>query len=82
MATNRVVTATEFKAKCLSMLDEVQQSGGVITVTKRGNPVAVLGPAPKKGFKSPAGSWRGRMKIVGDIIDTSSMWEGSRLMGK
>jgi len=33
---NRVVSATEFKAKCLALLDEVEEQGGTITVTKTG----------------------------------------------
>jgi len=42
---NRVVTATELKAKCLALLDEVNASGTAITVTKRGRPVATLRPS-------------------------------------
>ena len=38
------VKASEFKAKCLAMLDEVAASGQEITVTKRGKPVAKLVP--------------------------------------
>jgi prevent-host-death family protein len=38
----RVVSATEFKAKCLALLDEVEQQADTITITKRGRPVAVL----------------------------------------
>jgi prevent-host-death family protein len=45
---NRVVTATEFKAKCLALLDEIDEKGGTMTVTKRGRPVATVGPAPKR----------------------------------
>lgn len=77
MAKGRVVNATEFKAKCLSILDEVDQGGAVITVTKRGRPVAVVGPAPKAPWKSPRGSWVGRARIVGDIvnIDMSGLWD-------
>ena len=32
----RVIGATEFKAKCLALLDEIEEHGGTITVTKRG----------------------------------------------
>ena len=32
MAT-RIVSATEFKAKCLSLLDEMEQGGEPITIT-------------------------------------------------
>jgi prevent-host-death family protein len=73
----RVVSATEFKAKCLGLLDEIQQRGEPITITRRGLPVAVLGPAKRRAWKSPKNSWAGRARIVGDIVDhdTSSLWE-------
>jgi prevent-host-death family protein len=74
---NRTISVTEFKAKCLSMIDEIEQAGGSITLTKRGRPVAVLVPTPKKPWKSPRGSWTGKAQIVGDIvhIDTSRLWD-------
>ena len=77
MGKNRVVSATEFKAKCLSLLDEIEQNGAQITVTRRGTPVAVLGPAPREAWKSPANSWASRARIVGDIVnaDTSGLWD-------
>lgn len=72
----RVVSATEFKAKCLALLDEIEEQGASITVTRRGRPVAVLSPAKKKGFKSPANSWAGRMRIVGDIVNSDpNIWD-------
>lgn len=42
---------TEFKATCLSLIDEVRAGGGEVIITKRGKPVARLMPleqAPKK----------------------------------
>ena len=73
----RVVSATEFKAKCLARLDEIEQRGGPITITRRGRPVAVLGPATRSAWKSPRNSWTGKARIVGDIVstDTSRLWE-------
>jgi prevent-host-death family protein len=71
----KVVSVTEFKAKCLALLDEVETSGESITVTRRGRPCAVVGPAPKKAWKSPANVLAGRVKIVGDIDDTSDLWK-------
>ena len=50
---DRVVSATEFKAKCLAILDEIEQHGGPITITRRSRPVAVLGPAKGTAWKSP-----------------------------
>jgi prevent-host-death family protein len=66
------VSATDFKAKCLALLDEVNKGGGSITITKRGKPVAVLQPAAKKApFKSSRGIFEGQMEIVGDIVHFS-----------
>jgi prevent-host-death family protein len=39
------VPATEFKARCLALIDQVHDSGQPITITKRGKVVAVLQPA-------------------------------------
>jgi prevent-host-death family protein len=76
---DRVVSATEFKAKCLALLDEIEQRGGPIIITRRGRPVAVLGPAKKKGWKSPANSWAGRAEIVGDIVNADpDLWDVTR----
>jgi prevent-host-death family protein len=71
------VSATEFKAKCLAYLDEIEQHGGPITITRRGRPVAVLGSAKRTAWKSPRNSWAGKVEIVGDIVnlDTSGLWE-------
>ncbi len=37
--------ASEFKAKCLALLDQVHERGEPITITKRGKVVARLVPA-------------------------------------
>jgi prevent-host-death family protein len=73
---DRVFGATEFKAKCLALLDELEEQGGTITVTKRGRPVATVRPAKKAAYKSPRGAWVGKIEIVGDIVneDTSHLW--------
>jgi len=70
MAT-RTVSATEFKAKCLALFDEVQQSGDSITITKRGLPVAVVSPPKRRARarKSSMNSLAGKVKIVGDIVN-------------
>ena len=74
---NRIVNATEFKAKCLAYLNEIEQHGGPITITRRGRPVAVLGRAKRTAWKSPRNCWAGKVEIVGDIVnlDTSDLWE-------
>ena len=41
------IAAGEFKAKCLSLLDDVALTGKELIVTKRGKPVAKLVPLTK-----------------------------------
>ena len=41
----RSIPASEFKAKCLALLDEVAQKRETLVVTKRGKPVAKVVPA-------------------------------------
>ena len=71
----RTVKATEFRAKCLKLMDEVAESGGEIVITKNGKPVAKLTayrerppePAPEK-MESMYGKDRGKIVIIGDIV--------------
>jgi len=46
--TMQTITASEFKAKCLHLMDEVNRTGEEITITKNGKPVSVLKP-----YRSP-----------------------------
>lgn len=49
------ITATQFKAKCLRLLDEVAQTGRPLTITKHGKPVARLEPAERsRGLEGSA----------------------------
>ncbi len=77
LKTTNLVNATEFKAKCLAMLDEMELRGQTITITKWGKPVAVLGPPEHDAWKSPKNSWAGKAEIVGDIVntDTADLWD-------
>lgn len=63
----RVIEALELQAKCLTLVDEVADTGRTIVVTKNGKPLAELVPhrAPKR---SPLGIWKGKIRIKGDII--------------
>ena len=40
----REITATQFKARCLRLLDEVAETGETLVVTKHGRPVARVVP--------------------------------------
>lgn len=75
MPKQHVINATEFKSKCLALLDEVDRTGGAITVTKRGRPVAILSPAPRVALPSLRNSWAKKGRIVGDIITPFMEWD-------
>lgn len=63
----QTIAAGEFKAKCLHLLDEVQQSRKEIVITKRGRAVARLAPVEEE-FPSVFGRMKGSGVILGDII--------------
>ena len=61
------ISAAEFKAKCLELMDSVAATGASVVVTKRGRPVARLSPVrARRG--SAFGSMKGRIRILGDIV--------------
>lgn len=53
----REITATQFKARCLRLLDEVAQTGETLVITKHGRPVARVEPPLR------ADDLRGSVKI-------------------
>ena len=62
------IGAGEFKAKCLSILDEVGSSRQGIVITKRGVPVARLLPVEETTSEPLFGRMAGTIQIRGDII--------------
>ena len=62
------IAAGEFKAKCLKLMDAVQEEGTEFVITKRGKPVAKLVPIAPKRRKPIFGCMKGRIKITGDIM--------------
>jgi prevent-host-death family protein len=70
------IAAGEFKARCLRILDEVQDGGVEYIVTKRGRAVArVSSPGSSKKPQANAplvpkgyGCMRGKIRVIGDIL--------------
>jgi len=61
------ISATQFEAHCLALLDEVWSTGKSIVVTKDGKPLVKLVPA-KAADQDIFGFMVGKGKIVGDIV--------------
>ena len=71
----RTIKASEFKAKCLKLMNEVAESGTEYVITKNGRPVSRLVPYRRKP-KSLFGIDRGRLEILGDIDEPLDVeWE-------
>ena len=74
-AGSRTIKASEFKAHCLRLMEEVAESGEDIAITKRGRPVSRLVPwrdPPQKLL----GADRDIIRIHGDIVDPLDVeWE-------
>jgi prevent-host-death family protein len=61
------VPATEFKAKCLELMDRVAERRATYVITKRGRPVAKLVPADPPRKKTIFGCMADQTTFVGDI---------------
>jgi prevent-host-death family protein len=69
----REIAISEFKAKCLGILEEVRKTRKPICVTRFGVPVAeVVSPSPGKPKGRRLGSMVGTGRIVGDIVGSIS----------
>ena len=62
------VPATEFKARCLELMDRVAERRESFVITKRGKPVARLVPMDRKPKDSIFGWLRGQAWERGDIV--------------
>ncbi len=76
------VAISEFKAKCLGMLEQVRKTRKPIRITRFGEPVAeVVPPSPGKRPANWLGCMAGTAKILGDIVrpvSSQSDWEAAR----
>jgi prevent-host-death family protein len=70
------LAASEFKARCLALLDRVHERGETVTITKRGRVVARLVPAGDTDER-PWLRLRGSAKWTGDpfapVVDESDI---------
>jgi len=61
------ISASQFKARCLSLMDEVASSGTVLVITKNGKPVAELHPCRGQRRASPFGL-HPQTRLLGNVI--------------
>lgn len=75
------VAISEFKAKCLSLIDQVQKTRKPLLITRFGKPVAEVIPPSPKPATDWIGSMRDKIEILGDIVSPANEpdeWEALR----
>jgi prevent-host-death family protein len=74
----KTVMASEFKAKCLKIMDEVAESGEEVVVTKNGVPVGKFVPYRRKP-KTLRGLHAGQVHAQDDLIEPpGEVWDVDR----
>lgn len=70
------ISAAEFKAKCLKLMDRVNSYHEEVVITKYGKPIAKLVPFSKKETKSIFGYMKDSVKTIGDItLPLNEKWD-------
>ena len=75
------INASDFKARCLAILDRVQATGERIVILKRGRPVAELSPHRPAGAQYPQAELENSVDIIGDILEPAvpeAHWDSLR----
>jgi prevent-host-death family protein len=75
------VAISEFKAHCLTLLEDVARTGEPILVTKRGKPLARVTPSGNTDALSPQDTLHGTVEILGDVLEPlipRSAWNAAR----
>jgi prevent-host-death family protein len=70
MATQ--ISATQFKERCLALLDQLDSDG--LVITKHGKPVARVLPAASDCGEL-IGVLKGKIRVEGDIFSTGVSWD-------
>ena len=66
------IAISEFKAKCLALLAQVEKTKKPIRITRRGRVIAEVVPASPVRSADWMGSMKDRIQIMGDIISPAS----------
>jgi prevent-host-death family protein len=67
------VAISEFKAKCLALLEQVRATKKPLRITRFGKPVAeVVPPTAVEDRAAWIGSMKDTMKITGDIVSPAT----------
>ena len=72
------IKASDFRARCLAILDHVSATSERVVILKRGRPVAELGPVRSIAVGYPQSGLQRSVTVVGDIVEpalAAEEWE-------
>ncbi len=69
------LSVSQFKAKCLRLIESVESEGETIIITRHGRPAAQLVPVGGSGAGRLFGRSRGKVGIHGDLTGTGEAWD-------
>jgi prevent-host-death family protein len=73
----RKIAAAVFKARCLTLMEDVRSTREPVVITKRGKPVAKLVPMDSEGDDF-IGRLKGVFEVVGELdADPPEEWESA-----
>ncbi|HXC24630.1 MAG TPA: type II toxin-antitoxin system prevent-host-death family antitoxin [Gemmatimonadaceae bacterium] len=92
MPTPLRIPASQFKARCLQLMKDVQQTGQDIVITNHDRPIAQLSPVREAAAQGHFGAMRGMIRVTGDldtpVLDPNSearwlaAWDAKLTRGK
>ena len=73
-----IMPVSEFKARCLGLLDSLSREGRSLVVTKHGKPIVRVTPIAERQVRL-RDTWKETVRIRGDIVhfDLSDEWESN-----
>lgn len=72
------INASDFKTRCLALLDRIQKTGERVVILKRGRPVAEPSPPHPPRAEYPQMELKGTVTVLGDIVGPAApkeRWE-------
>jgi len=73
------MTITQFKARCLGVVERVQREKVSVLISRHGRPAAQLVPVgAAAGETRIFGRAAGETRIAGDILGTGEVWDAER----
>ena len=69
------ITVTQFKAKCLGIVERVQREKTRVVISRHGRPAAELIPVREDSKEVLYGRAASQTRIQGDLLSTGEVWD-------